>query len=180
MMARKLVYAVAVSVDHYIAHEDGGIGGFLMEGAHVQDYLNSLRAYDTVLMGKNTYEWGYQFGLQAGQAVPTYGHMQQYVFSQSMAAYAGPQLQVVRDEPAGFVRGLKTHPGKDIYLCGGGQLAGHLLGHNLVDEVIFKMNPVLFGKGISAFALLATPRPLHLLDVKTYNNGVVLLHYRVE
>jgi hypothetical protein len=35
---RKLKYYVAISVDNFIAHEDGSLGGFLPEGEHVVDY----------------------------------------------------------------------------------------------------------------------------------------------
>ena len=78
---RKLVYHVATTLDNYIAHEDGSIGGFAAfgEGDHVIDYLESLKGYDTVVMGKATYEFGYQFGLQPGQ--PAYPHMVHYIFS---------------------------------------------------------------------------------------------------
>ena len=63
---RKVVYYVATSIDHYIAHEDETIDGFATEGHHISDYITSLRDYDTVLMGRRTYEWGYQFGVQPG------------------------------------------------------------------------------------------------------------------
>ncbi|HRF97471.1 MAG TPA: hypothetical protein PLZ51_19825, partial [Aggregatilineales bacterium] len=64
MSSRKLVYYVATTVDHYIAHEDGSVGGFLTEGQHIPDYFASLRDYDTVIMGKNTYESGYAYGVK--------------------------------------------------------------------------------------------------------------------
>jgi len=51
----------------------------------------------------------------------------QYVFSQSMPEYNHPQLQVIRQDPAEFMTQLKAKTGGNIYLCGGGQLAGYLL-----------------------------------------------------
>lgn len=176
---RKLVYYVAMTVDHYIAHEDETIDGFATEGHHIGDYLNSLRDYDTVLMGRRTYEWGYQFGVQPGQPVPTYGHMMQYVFSGSMPDYQHEQMQVIRDDPSQFVRQLKASEGGAIYLCGGGQLAGQLLDEGLVDELILKVNPVIFGQGIPVFGDLKRTMSLCLLDTKIYNNGVIFLRYAV-
>jgi len=38
MSHRKLVYYVAITVDHFIAHEDGSVGGFLEQGNHIPDY----------------------------------------------------------------------------------------------------------------------------------------------
>ncbi len=178
-MSRKLVYYVAVTVDHYIARADGSVDGFLTEGQHIGDYLDSLRDYDTVLMGKHTYEFGYQYGVQPGQPSPTYAHMMQYVFSQTMEAYQHERLRVIREDPATFVRGLKAAEGRRIYLCGGGQLAGYLLNHGLVDEVILKVNPVAFGSGIPAFGKLEAGFALKLLNAKVYSSGVLFLHYAV-
>lgn len=64
---RELVYHVATSIDGFIAQTDGGIGGFLMEGSHGDDYLAALREdYDDVVMGRRTYEWGYRYGAIPG------------------------------------------------------------------------------------------------------------------
>lgn len=177
---RKLVYYVAISVDHYIAHDDETIGGFLTEGHHINDYITSLRDYDTVLMGRRTYEWGYQFGVEPGQPAPMYSHMKQYVFSQSMPDYKGEQLQVIREDPVTFVRDLKAEEGGAIYLCGGGSLAGYLLAHNLVDTLILKVNPVIFGSGIPVFGDFSRTLSLSLCDTKIYNNGVMFVHYAVN
>ncbi|MEO0561460.1 MAG: dihydrofolate reductase family protein, partial [Chloroflexota bacterium] len=170
---RKLVYYVAISVDHYIAHEDESIDGFVIDGVSTTDYVNSLRDYDTVLMGRRTYEWGYQFGVQPGEPSPAYGHMMQYVFSQSMTEYQHEGLRVIREDPEVFVHGLKAQTGGMIYLCGGGQLARSLLGAGLVDELILKVNPVVFGRGIPVFGSYQDGFGLSLLGSRTYNNGVV-------
>ena len=77
---RKLKYYVAISVDNFIAHEDGSLGGFLPEGEHVVDYFESLKTwFDVVLMGRKTYE----VGLKVGVTNP-YPHLKQYVFSRTM------------------------------------------------------------------------------------------------
>lgn len=177
---RKVIYYVAMSIDHFIAHEDETVDGFLTEGHHITDYLDSLSQFDTVLMGRRTYEWGYQFGVQPGQPVPTYAHMMQYVFSRSLPEYKHEQLRVVRDDPADFVHQLKAESGGAIYLCGGGQFAGYLLQHHLVDELILKINPIAFGCGIPVFGDFQQTVNLSLLDTKVYNNGAVYLHYDVD
>jgi len=179
MSTRKLVYYVATSVDHYIAHTNEAMDGMLTEGDHVSDYLDSLRSYDTVLMGRKTYEWGYQFGIEPGHAVPTYAHMKQYVFSQTMPDAKEDQLTVVREDVAAFVAALKQQPGQAIYLCGGGNLAGYLLDCALIDEVILKINPVLFGDGIPLFGKSTRTIALALQDLKVYANGVQFVRYQI-
>jgi dihydrofolate reductase len=176
---RKIVYHVAATLDHYIAHEDGTIDGFPGEGTHVTDYLASLQAYDTVLMGRNTYEFGYAYGLQKGQ--PAYPHMQHYIFSRSLTFdQPSQQVRIIDREEVAFVQQLKQGEGSPIYLCGGGQFAGFLLTHQLIDELKIKLSPVLFGRGIPLFGDTQKRVPLTLLDAKTYDTGVLLLTYRID
>jgi len=177
---RKVIYYIASTVDGYIADADGNTEDFAMTAQYIPDYIRDLQDYDTVLMGKHTYEAGYKYGIEPGQPSPTYGHMMQYVFSQSMEPYQHEQLQVIRDDPAQFVQSLKTQEGKPIYLCGGGQLAGHLLKHKLVDEVILKLSPLVMGQGIGLFGDLDCVIRLELLDTKVYSDGHVFLRYRVS
>jgi dihydrofolate reductase len=180
MTGRKLVYYVAATVDHYIAREDETVDGFLSEGPHIADYLNSLRDYDTVLMGKNTYEWGYRYGVIPGEPSPVYSGMMHYIFSRSMDSYQHERLQVVREDAAAFVQRLKQQPGGSIYLCGGGQLAGSLLDQELIDELILKLHPVTFGKGIPLFGNSVKGVGLVMNNINIYPNGVMHLHYTIR
>jgi len=75
---------------------------------------------------------------------------------------------------------LKNQSGKDIYLCGGAELATMLFEEKLIDEVVLKLNPALFGSGISLLSKSAKPINLELTGSKVYENGVLLLHYRVK
>jgi dihydrofolate reductase len=61
---RKIVYYVASSLDGYISGINDDISGFVATGNGVERYLADLAEFDTVIMGKNTYEFGYKFGLQ--------------------------------------------------------------------------------------------------------------------
>ena len=61
---RVLKYHVALTVDGFIAHEDGSVDRFVHEGEHVTEYLESLRNdYDVVVMGRRTYEFGLRYGV---------------------------------------------------------------------------------------------------------------------
>ncbi|QRK07918.1 dihydrofolate reductase [Archangium violaceum] len=192
---RKLKYHVAMSLDGFIAREDDSVDDFPanLSPEHVTDYLYSLASeYDTVLMGRGTYE----FGLNVGVTDP-YPSFETYVFSRSLQESPDPRVHLVREDVVGFVRELKTRPGKqtdmsrviraaqmglpkDIYLAGGGLLATTLLDAGLIDEVIIKVNPVLFGSGKALVPRLARKADLELLSTKVYRNGVVLLQYAVK
>ena len=173
---RKLKYHVATTLDGFIAHQDHTIDGFVAEGEHVTDYLESLRNdYDIVLMGRRTYEFGFQFGV-----TNPYPWMKQYVLSRTMEASPDPNVELVSQDMIAFVRELKVGTGRDIYLCGGAHLAGTLIVEGLVDEIILKLNPVVFGSGIPLFSKVIKQTDLELTDSKVYGNGVVLLRYRVK
>ena len=172
---RRLKYFVACSVDGFIAHADGSFGGFLPEGEHVTDYLDSLKSFDVVLMGRKTYE----VGLKEGVTNP-YPTMRQYVFSRTMKESPDKNVEIVSGNVVELVRNLKNEMGKDIYLCGGADLATTLFIENLIDEIILKVNPFLMGSGIPLFSRVIEQTDLELIDSKIYGSGVVWLRYRVK
>ena len=74
------------------------------------------------------------------------------------------------------LRELKRQPGSGIWLCGGAELAAAILPE--IDELILKVNPVLFGAGIPLIAG-SVALPLTLLSTHAYTNGVLLQQYRI-
>ena len=172
---RKLRYHVACTLDGFIAHPDGSFGGFLAEGDHVADFLASYASYDTVLMGRKTYE----VGLAVGVTDP-YPTMKPYVFSRKLGKSPDPRVEIVADGAGDLVRKLKDRPGKDIWLCGGAELAGSLFDEGLIDEVVVKLNPRIFGAGIPLVAGGERRISLAIRDTKVYESGVVLLTYGVS
>ena len=173
---RRLRYHVATTVDGFIGHEDGSVDGFVMEGDHATEFLESLKNdYDVVLMGRKTYE----FGLRLGVTDP-YPWLEQYVVSRTMERSPDPNVELVSEDVIDFVRDLKEEPGKGIYLCGGADLAATLLAEELIDEIILKVNPVLFGSGIPLFSAVVEQAVLERVDAKSYDNGVLLLRYRTR
>ena len=175
MTGRILRYHVATTVDGFIAHVDHTIDGFVPDGPHVSEYLDSLhREYDVVVMGRRTYE----FGLRLGVSSP-YPWLRQYVVSRTMTSAPDPAVELIGDDVCSRVRDLRREAGRGIYLCGGAELASALFAEGLVDEVILKVNPVLFGEGIPLLARRIPPTRLDLLRSTVYENGVLLLRYRV-
>jgi len=81
---RQIIYYVATSIDGFISSPNEDISGFehVQESKGIAKYLNDLKAFDTVIMGRKTYEFGYKFGLEPGQ--PAYPNMSHFVFSNSL------------------------------------------------------------------------------------------------
>jgi dihydrofolate reductase len=133
------------------------------------------RWFDTVLMGRNTYE----VGLKEGISSP-YPTLRQYVFSRSYSKSPDPQVTLVSGDAVETVRALKQEDGKAIWLCGGAALASTLLTAGLINRLILKLNPVVFGSGIPLFAPVVTQALTELTDHKRYPSGHMVLHYRLK
>ncbi|MBD2158175.1 dihydrofolate reductase family protein [Leptolyngbya sp. FACHB-16] len=190
---RLLTYFVACSVDGFIAHTDGSHGGFSQDSEYFADIFASFpetvpshlrdlmgvhaenKWFDTVLMGRKTYE----VGLKDGVTSP-YSHMKQYLFSHNMQQSPSKNVELISENAIEFIRALKSEPGKGIWLCGGGSLATALFTNQLIDQLILKVNPFLMGSGIPLFSGVIQQTALELTDRKIYDNGVLLLYYRVN
>lgn len=158
---RTLTYYVAATLDGYIAGPDGEFDFFPFEGELMEtvlaDYPETLpvharaalgvadtpnRRFDTVVMGRATYEPA----MKAGITSP-YPHLTQYVVSSSLRV-DDTDVQVATD-PVGLVRGLRVSDGLGIWLAGGGKLAAAL--RDEIDEIVIKRNPIVLGSGVSLF-----------------------------
>ncbi|MEM6401923.1 MAG: dihydrofolate reductase family protein [Cyanobacteria bacterium P01_D01_bin.116] len=172
---RKLKYYVACSIDGFIARKDGSFNDFILDGEVVNDYIESFKLFDIVLMGRKTYE----VGLKEGKTNP-YPMMKSFVFSCSMKASPDENVEIVSENAIALVKSLKNEAGKDIYLCGGANLATTLFNHNLIDEIILKINPLVMGSGIPLFGEFIKQTSLELTDSKIYDSGVLLVNYQVN
>ena len=104
------------------------------------------------------------------------------VFSRALRQQDYPNLTIVSENPEQALTGLRSKPGKDIWLFGGGSLSRGLLEARLVDAVEVSVLPVLLGEGIP----LSPPKPsserfmLKLASSRTFKTGIVSLEYAVE
>ncbi|WP_425391794.1 dihydrofolate reductase family protein [Ekhidna sp.] len=161
---RRIVYYVASSLDGFICGKDGDISKFPMDGDMVDQYAYDLEAFDTVIMGRNTYEFGYQFGLNPGD--PAYAHMDHFIFSNSLELVNSNEKVNVVPRELERVRELKSEIGSDIYLCGGGLFAGWLLEHSLIDVLKLKVNPIILGEGVRLFGNYTGPTNMNVVNSK--------------
>ncbi|MBU3064954.1 dihydrofolate reductase family protein [Nocardia sp. NEAU-G5] len=182
---RKLVYYVGVTLDGYIAGPQGEVDfAPLSEDlmawfaecypetlpTHVREHVGipvdtPNRTIDTVLMGRGTYEPGLAIGADS-----PYNHLKQYIFSSTLAPVDNPQVEIVDTDPVHLVRQLKNEPGLDIWLCGGGNLAGQLIGE--IDRMVLKSYPVLWGEGARALSGNFDPTRFTVTQRREFGSGV--------
>lgn len=168
-MSRTIRLSAAVSLDGFIAGPNGEIDWILMDPDI--DFGELMGSYDTVLMGRKSYEDA------AGMGGGPWSGMDTYVFSSTLEEARGVTLS---RELESTVRRLKSRPGRDIWLFGGGSLFRSMLGLNLVDEVQVAVIPVLLGSGVPLLAP-GVRAELSLYAHRLYpKTGTMMLEYRVK
>ncbi|HEX9763737.1 MAG TPA: dihydrofolate reductase family protein [Candidatus Acidoferrales bacterium] len=177
---RKVKYGVGVSLDGYIAAPDGSVDWLNRATRHAKGEDFGMGAFfksiDTVLMGRKTYEIALKMGMGGGG----YPKMKNYVFSRTLPPGERGGVEYVSGDPAELMARIKSQPGKDIWLCGGGELASEFLKAGALDEVILGIAPVLLGAGRLTFPPGFLETEVELVECKQYKGGVVGLTYRVS
>jgi len=175
---RKIVYYVASSLDGYISGLNKDISGFVGTGSGVDRYLADLSKFDTVIMGKNTYEFGYKFGLQPGQ--PAYPHMIHYIFSNKLVLENPTQNVHIKSVDLQEIEAIQNRSGTDIYLCGGGQFAGWLLDNKKIDILKLKLNPLVLGQGVKIFGNSKQTCKPELISTELFDNGLQIMTFNIK
>lgn len=175
----ELIYHIATTVDTFIADVNGECPPalFATEGDHIQDFLEQIKEYQVVLMGGNTYRFGFKYGLKPGE--PAYKDIKHIIFSKTLDFVSNSKVELVKEDAVEYVKKLKGTIDGKIWLCGGAQLAGELFDHKLIDTLKLKINPTCAGEGLKLFGDSKRIAKFQLTDFKTYESGVVLTTYKI-
>lgn len=182
--SRVTVHMVA-SLDGFIARRDGSVdwletadtfeGGETLDPAFVAEFLASIDCY---VMGSRTYETALAF--EAGGAGWAYGDTPTFVLTSRELPRTRESVELHGGDLSRLVDERLRPRFRNIWLVGGGALAGECLRHGLADELRYSIVPVLIGSGIPFFQGLDADVRLHLLEAKAYTSGMVALRYEVE
>ena len=112
---RKVILYIAMSLDGYIADENGGVGW--------GSYPEFVRGIDTVVMGWKTY---HQVMTELSPDEWVYGDLMAYVITHREET-SSEKIRFVHEVPSDLIQNLKETKGKDIWICGGASIAG---GHD--------------------------------------------------
>jgi len=131
-----------MTLDGFIADPQGGYDWIIMDEAI--DFASLFREFDAFVMGRKTFD----VTAKQPEWMAMFGDSEVIVFSRTLKAVTHPKVRVVSTPPEDTVRELKSKPGKDIWLFGGGELFRCLVDAGLVDTVEVAIMPVLLGGGI--------------------------------
>ena len=82
------------------------------------------------------------------------------------------------EDAIGAVRELRARDGKGLQIWGSASLATQLVAHDLVDEYVLMLEPVLLGGGKRVFPDDGQARPLELVSTVIASTGVLVCTYR--
>lgn len=169
---------IAISLDGYIAREDGDIGWLLQRDDPTEDhgYAAFIADKEWIVMGRGSYEkvltfdeWPYDRPV--------------LVLSRQLADTPVPEalkgkVQFSRRTPKEVMDDLAAQNVQRVYIDGG-QVIQSFLREGLVADIVITTVPVLLGSGKPLFGSLSQDIDLTLLSSRSFPSGLVQSHYRL-
>ncbi len=170
---RKLCLFIAMSLDGFIAKTDDDISFLNQVELEGEDYGYSefINTVDTVIWGRKTYDKVLSMGVES-----PYGDRQIFVITRTPRPDSCKTV-FFSGKLTDLVLSLKNQSGQNIYCDGGAETISHLLQENLIDEMTVSVIPVLLGDGIRLFGQVFPQQKLQLVSSKSFEKGLVQLHY---
>jgi dihydrofolate reductase len=175
---------MAASLDGFIARKDGSTDwletkdefedGAMLTPEFIEEFLQAIDCY---VMGSRTYETA--LGFEAKGFGWAYGDKPTFVLTSRDLPKKRDSIEFYAGDLTGLFARLRQSYG-NIWVAGGGAVAGELLRLGLADEVALSLMPVLIGDSIPFFGGLDKDVVLHLREVKAYRSGMVALRHEVR
>ena len=151
----RTVYYTATSIDGFIADENNSLDWlFQVEGADSDEdrFGPFMAGVGAMAMGSTTYQWVLEHERVLDEPAKWrdwYGDRPTWVFThRDLTAVPGADVRLV----SGDIRRVHEQmtsaaKGRNVWIVGGGDLAGQFADLGLLDEVVFTLAPVTLGAG---------------------------------
>lgn len=173
---RKLSLFIATSLDGYIAKPNDDLSFLKIVEKEGEDYgyAEFTANIDTIIIGRKTYDYVLK---EIGYSHYDNGQQDVYVITKSKRPGVG-RTTFYSGNLTELVERLKSEKGKNIYCDGGAEIVNELLQHDLIDEFIISVIPVLVGNGTRLFKDIRPEQQLEFVSAKTFETGLIQLHYK--
>jgi dihydrofolate reductase len=189
---RKLVLAMSMSLDGFIADpKGGGEWMFRTQSEEGRKWVaGKIGSAGLHLAGSNTFkQWVPFWPKQAGPAAEAMNGIAKAVFTRSgdigpihtdgsPQARVWSEAEVIGGDLKPAIARLKEKNAKFILAQGGIAFAQHLVTTGLVDEYWLVSHPVALGIGQPLFNKLAQPLPLKVIESKAFATGATWVAYQ--
>jgi dihydrofolate reductase len=176
-MMKKIQLYIAVTLDGFIARENGSLDWLLeLPNPNKIDhgYGDFIKAVDTLIMGRKTYDVVLGFGIDW-----PYANCKTYVVTGNPDYKVSTENTFLLHElHTGVIDGLKSESQKNIWVVGGGDLISQFLNEDAMDEMVLCMIPIILGKGIPLFPNEPMETKFDLVKAESFETGIVNLTYR--
>jgi dihydrofolate reductase len=181
---RKLIYAMTVSLDGFIAGPNGELDWSVPDEELFRFHTEQVRESGAQLYGRRLYEtmtyWETaeeeSFSQSEREFARIWKDTPKIVFSRTLEAVTG-NAKLVKGDAADEVGALKDEPGGYLAVGGAG-LASSLMERDLIDEYRLFVRPVVLGGGTPYFPALTRRIGLELAETRVFGSRVVHLRYR--
>lgn len=178
-------YYTASSLDGFIATEDDSLE-WLFPLADLSDssYPAFIAEVGALAMGSATYEWMLRNAdtVAAETGAP-------WPYTQPVWVFTSRVLPVVEGADIRFVKGdvraihdemCAAAGSRNIWIVGGGDLAGQFFDAGLLDELIIQLGSVTLSRGKQVFPRRVLSPTLRLTSVRQMGAGMVELRYEIR
>lgn len=171
---RKVILYIAMSLDGYIADQNGKVDWLNEYGSNEEadSYSLLLKKVDTVVMGYNTY---HQIVTELSPKQWVYEGLKSYVITHNKIP-SNSEIMFVNSSPVELVKNMKKKSGKDIWICGGANIISQLMQEELIDRFHISVLPTILGNGIRLFNDINNEMKLDLVQTRSAS-GIVELIY---
>ncbi len=180
----KTQYYTASSLDGFIATEDDSLEWlFPLADLNDSSYPDFIAGIGALAMGSATYEWivhnSDKVAAETGYPWP-YTQPVWVFTSRILPAIEGSNIKFVKGDVRQIHNEMRVAAGeKNIWIVGGGDLAGQFYDEGLLDELIIQIGSVTLGRGKQLFPRRVLSPTLRLISVRQMGVGMVELRYEV-
>lgn len=177
------IYYTATSLDGFIADENNSLEWLFQFGElEPNTFDHFLEGVGAIAMGSTTYQWIYDhdFDSKADDPKPWPYKVPAWVFtSRQLPTIADADVRFVSGDVQPIHQEMAIAAGnKNLWIVGGGDLAGQFYDCGLLNEMVIQVASVTLGGGAPLLPRRIDP-PLKLLSANIYGHNFVELHYEV-